>query len=231
MKTRFHRRTEIVRLRAELERNGFPRLKMLLIVGLTGGAGLVASYCLLRWGGVDSMALRYPLALCIAYVVFLFLLWLWLRTDAEDYGDIPDVSWLPSPKGRGCGQGTTPRPQADDAAGESGVLDAVTAADEFAIPIVVLAAIVAVAASSLWVVYSAPMLFAELLVDGVLAASLYHRLRGLETQHWLQTAIQKTALPFGATAIALVVCGLALQHYVPEAKSLGDVIRHLKVER
>ena len=58
--------------------------------------------------------------------------------------------------------------------------------------------------SSLWVVYSAPVLFAELLVDGVLAASLYRRLRGLESQHWLETALKRTVWPFVVTCLFLV---------------------------
>ena len=55
---------------------------MTLLVVLTGGAGLLASFVLLHLG-VDSMAVRYPLAVTIAYAVFLLLLWLWLRTKAE----------------------------------------------------------------------------------------------------------------------------------------------------
>jgi hypothetical protein len=70
----------------KLEWDGFPRLQMLFLVLLTGVAGLAASYALLQ-SGVDSMPLRYPLSVGCAYVVFLLLLWLWLRTKAEDYVD------------------------------------------------------------------------------------------------------------------------------------------------
>lgn len=77
------REHEIERLRLRLVRHGAPRLRMLLMVMLTGGAGFLASYVMLRHG-VGSILLRYPLALGIAYAVFLFLLWAWLRLRPDD---------------------------------------------------------------------------------------------------------------------------------------------------
>jgi hypothetical protein len=46
---------------------------------------------LLLLAGVDSMALRYPLALAGAYTFFLCLLWLWVSTKADDYFDLPTL--------------------------------------------------------------------------------------------------------------------------------------------
>ena len=227
MRRKFRRQTEINRLRSKLERTGFPRLKMLFIVAITGGAGFLASYLMLRCC-VTSMAVRYPLAIAIAYVVFLFLLWLWMRTSPEDYLDIPDLPGMPSPGGRSASAECPESPAAmpDDGGGVvSEAIDAVTGADEFAIPLAVLLVIGALLFSSLWIVYSAPTLFAELLVDGVLSASLYRRLRGLETQHWLKTAVSRTILPFVIAAAVSGVCGMVLQSYVPSAHSLGDVMR------
>ena len=51
---------------------------MLVLVCLTGLAGFAASYLLLQ-AGLTAMALRYPLAMAIGYVVFLGLVRLWLR--------------------------------------------------------------------------------------------------------------------------------------------------------
>jgi len=225
MRAKFHRQAEINRLRAQLELTGLPRFQMLLIVGLTGSAGFLASYWMLRCC-VTSMAVRYPIAISIAYLVFLFLLWLWLRTSAEDYNDVPDFSGIRSPCNDGPANCADLPSAPDDGGAVSEAVGAVAGADEFAIPLLILLVVGALLLSSLWVVYSAPTLFAELLLDGVLSASLYRRLRGLETQHWLTTAVSRTVWPFVITAATASLGGMALQSYVPTAHSLGDVIHH-----
>ncbi|HEX8988354.1 MAG TPA: hypothetical protein VF816_10360 [Rhodocyclaceae bacterium] len=246
------RHDEIARIRADLERGGFPRLQMLLLVTLTGASGFVASYALLH-GGMLDMWLRYLAAFGIAYLAFLALLWLWLRTRAEDYADLPDpTDGVPTPRpghpdacfaGKGGESGGGGASGSFDAPGEpvSAPTDAVDSlgealgtaaeAEEFAIPLVVLILAAAMVASSLLVVYSAPTLFAELLLDGVLSATLYRRLRGLETRHWLETAIRRTALPFALTAIAVSAAGWAMAIHAPGAHSIGDVVFQSRLER
>ncbi len=70
------------------------RLAMTLLVVLTGGFGWLMSMLLLRFGGITDMAIRYPLAVLLAWGFFLALLWLWLRhqldVDKVDGGDVAD---------------------------------------------------------------------------------------------------------------------------------------------
>lgn len=221
---------------------------MLLLVTLTGASGFVASYILLHAGLVE-MWLRYLASFGVAYLMFLFLLWLWLRTRAEDYTDFPDISGTPSPGSGGSGtcysgkggdfggggaSSTFDAPsESISVVGDSGspvgdALGTVAEAEEFAIPLVILILLGAMLFSSLFMIYSAPVLFAELLVDGVLSASLYRRLRGLETRHWLETALRRTALPFVLTAAIFSASGWGMALYAPEAHSIGDVISHSK---
>jgi hypothetical protein len=247
----------------KLEWDGYPRLQMLFLVILTGVAGLLASYGLLR-GGFDSMALRYPVAVACAYAVFLLLLWLWLRTRAEDYVDAPIDLPLPSGgPGRAAeqaevfsggggqfgGGGASGRfdfseplpspsmPGIELKGGSPGeaVGEALGGADEGAIPLAIALVLALVAAALLFaalhIVYMAPALFAELLVDGVLSASLYRRLRGLQTRHWLESAVRRTLLPFGTTALVLSAIGYGLQSYAPEADSLGEVLQHYRAPK
>jgi hypothetical protein len=230
---------------------------MSLLVLLTGGSGLVVSYGLLQ-AGVTAMWLRYPLALCAAYLVFFVLLWLWLRTKFEDYGD---VFTLPSGTSSSSNGGNCASP-ADFASGRDGdfsgggasasfdsatpfnTLSAPTAdtspalgdsfstvgeSDEAAIPLLVILVVLGLAMSSLYIVYSAPVLFAELLLDGALSATLYRRLKGLERSHWVETALRRTAMPFLLTAVFLTLSGWALSSYAPNANSIGEVIRHANV--
>jgi hypothetical protein len=188
-----------------LEEQTFPRVQMALIVMLTGAIGLLVSFLLLRWG-MDSMAVRYPLAVAFAYVFFLFLLWLWLRTKAEDYLDLPDLSGgLPirgseeapisirsgdGEFGGGGASGSFDGPafssSCDGATTESSIADTVGSAvdaDELAIPILGVVLAVGLAVASLYVIYIAPVLFAELLVDGALSYALYRHLRRNDSHH------------------------------------------------
>ena len=246
--TRLYRHHEIRKIRGDLERDGFPRLQMLLLVMLTGASGFFASFLLLHTGLVE-MWLRYLASFGVAYLMFLVLLWLWLRTRAEDYTDVPDISIQSSSGsdgpatcysgqggefGGGGASGTFDAPSesisvigdSDSPVGDA--LGTVAEAEELAIPLAALILIGAMIFSSLFMIYSAPMLFAELLVDGVLSASLYRRLRGLETRHWLETAMRRTAMPFALTAIIVSASGWAMTLYAPGAHSIGEVIYHLK---
>jgi hypothetical protein len=195
------------------------------------------------------MWLRYLASFAVGYLVFLVLLRLWLRTRAEDYSDLSVDLGSPcsgsgnsgtcfSGKGGDFGGGGASGSfdtQSENllVIGESGgsvgdAIGTVAEAEEFAIPLFILALIGAIAFSSIFMIYSAPALFAELLVDGVLSASLYRRLRGLETRHWLETALRHTALPFALTAAIVSASGWAMALYAPEAHTIGDVISHFK---
>ena len=219
-----------------------------LIVFLTGASGLLWSFLLLR-SGYENMALRYPLALAGSYLFFLFMLWVWLRTKADDYVEMPDLTEFvrvhgspanASPMQSGGGgdfggggasasfDGSQPMSLIDaepikaigDAAGSS------FEADELAIPLVAVILAVGLALASLYVVYVAPVLFAELLFDGALSYTLYRHLRVTDSRHWLTTAVRRTALPFALTAVFLVATGAAMTAYAPGARTIGEVIHH-----
>ena len=241
----------IQRIRRQLEKRSYPRMQMMLLVALTGGAGFLASFGLLAWG-VDSLALRYPLAVGIAYLAFLVLLWLWLRTSADDYDGLDEVvlevvdalpplttrvpNSMTGGGGRFGGGGssghwdastqTEPLVELPDVPLPS--VEVVAEADEAAVPLAVIlfaaGLVLTVLLASVSIVYSAPMLFAEMIVDGVLAATLYRRLRRIESRHWLQSAIRRTIVPFTITAALVAIGGWSLSVYAPGARTLGEVI-------
>jgi len=258
---RLDRSRAVAHLRSRLELRSFPRIQMGLIVALTGAAGLLWSFLLLR-AGMHSMVLRYPLALAGAYAVFLLLLWLWLRTKASDYADAqPDlVNLVPDPGnaapggnplsfhsgggdfGGGGADGSfdaaaasvssvsdAPASSIGDAAGEAA--GAVGGADELAIPIVAIVLALGLALASLYVVYLAPGLLAEILFDGALSYTLYRRLRRGDNPHWVSTAVRQTAWPFGITAVFLMLVAAAMATYAPGAHSLAEVVHYVKPAR
>lgn len=87
------------------------------------------------------------------------------------------------------------------------------------IPII---AIVGLAIVMFYVVYAAPLLLAEILVDGLLLAGLYKRLKGVEPRHWLRSAVRRTLLPALLTTALFIAAGYLMQRSIPEARSLGD---------
>lgn len=232
------RDTAVQRMRTRLLREGFPRVQMFILVSLTGLAGFAASSLMLL-AGLETMALRYTLAMGVAYLVFLGLLWLWLHTSASDYLDlVPD----------GAGADVTsdlPPALRDDFAGGGGSFDgggasanvdfgvdsiaekplsAVASAEEGAIPLVVILLALGLLLSSLFVVWTAPVLFAEILVDALLAAGLYRRLRTLERQHWMVAALKRTVVPFLLTTVLVAGAGWSMQAIAPQAVSIGGVL-------
>ena len=78
--------------------------------------------------------------------------------------------------------------------------------------------------ASLYVVYIAPLLLAEVLVDGMLAYALFRHLRGQDPQHWLASTWRRTWGPFLATAVFLAVAGAVLATVAPGAQSIGQVL-------
>lgn len=257
MSMRFTSRAQAVaELRARLERGSWPRAQMMLLVMLTGGAGFLASFALLA-SGMASMGLRYALACLVAYACFLALLGIWIHwrrdRDPDDGGgldagldllDLVDAPGAPGWQGGGGHSGGGGASATFDAPGSSPLQDLSRLAstpkqasgdggldfdlDAAAIPVLLALLVLALVLSSLFVVWSAPALFTELLLDGALATGLYRRLRHIETRHWLDTALRKTAGPFVVTAIVLALGGVALQGLVPQADSMGDVLVHLR---
>jgi hypothetical protein len=239
----------IEQVRKRLSRESFPRTQMTLIVASTGGFGLLMSFVMLQVG-MESMAIRYPTALSIAYLFFLFLIWLWLRTNAGEYLDAPDLTDLlanrsPSdgiPGFRtggggdfGGGGATGSFDGSSDALNEGASsswnavgesVGSVFEAEELAIPLLAIALAIGIGFASLYVVYLAPVLFAEVLVDGALSYALLRHLRGHDSRHWLSSAFRRTVGPFAATAVFLIAAGAAMGAYAPAARSIGEVVEH-----
>ena len=235
------RNRAVSKIRNVLISKGYPRLQMLLLVTLTGGAGFVTSYLLLQQG-LETIWQRYLVAMVVAYLAFLFLLWAWLKLGWKDWVDgfesleaVPHAlrgarAILPAELPPGGGGATSSFDSGDSGAGiaDSAASAASGLGDDIGFVLTILGLAAAIVFSSLWVVWAAPTLFAELLLDTALAAGLYHRLRRLESRNWLETAIRGTFWPFLVTTLVVVAIGASLQHQWPEAKSLGAVVAALR---
>lgn len=252
----FSRKSEVNRILEKLQKESFPRIQMSFLVLITLGMSLLISYSLLNMG-LNTLWLRYFCTCLGAYGIFLSLLWLWIRTRIEDFSGIVNIFDLPSidlgfgsselgtkgidlgSGGEFGGGGSSASFEAQEVVengffqgSENPVIEAVEAAgeaEEFAIPLIILILLVTVIASSVFVIYSAPILFAELLLDSLLAAGLYRRLKGAEESNWFPTAIRRTIVPMLITTLVFTLCGYILQSYLPAANSVGDAVRLIQI--
>jgi hypothetical protein len=254
-KSKFNRDREVAKFRNAINRHSYPRLEMFLLVSFTGMAGFFTSYALLHFG-MTTMWVRYLVSIGAAYAIFMLMLKIWLMwkssgrsSDSGDIGDVIDFDLYPN-LGHGSsggfhggggsfsGGGASVDYSADVSSGADGAgavgeaFGAVAQAEEGAIPLIVIGALLAALLSIFLVafslIYSAPVLFSELLVDGVLSVSLYRRLKGIDSRHWLESAIRRTVWPFVFAAVIFAGVGVTLAHFAPGTHSVGEVIALIK---
>ena len=76
-----------------------------------------------------------------------------------------------------------------------------------------------------YLVWMAPVLLGELLLDGVLVGAAYKRVRDLERDAWNGGALRRTWIPATCLVVSLALVGAAATWVRPEADSIGDLFR------
>ena len=231
----------VERIRRDIERRGWPRIVVFLIVSLAGMCGFLVSYALLS-AGITSMPLRYGIAGASAYAGFLAFLGLYVAmrrggdpidgVDAVDLLSHTDLSFgggsLPSANfagGRSGGAGASAPfdgapPQSSSASASVFDLDS----DLAWVLVAVLAALAGAVAIG-YVVWAAPLLLAEVLVDAAIVSTVSRTINRKDRRDWTATAIRRTWMPAVALILTLVVAGWALQSAAPDARSIGPALR------
>jgi hypothetical protein len=206
-------------------RMAVPRVQMMLLLSAAGGAGFLASYGLLQLG-VDRMALRYPLAVGVAYLVFFLLLRLWLAFQSEpDEPSLDGLDLAVDVADAGLDVmsfGSSPPMPVAQPSGPSLDVD-VPDLDEGIFLIVIAAVAAVVLGAVFYVIYLAPLLLAEVLVDGVLLVAFYKRLKRPEPEHWALCAVRRTWIPAIIVAVTFFFAGVIFQSLAPDARSIGGV--------
>lgn len=222
----------------------WPRVQIMLILGLTGMAAFLTSAVLLRVG-VTQMVVRYPIAIAAAYGVFIMLigLWLWLQSNDSDMLDF--ASELPantdfvgdgqiSASGSGvnlAGMSTPPVSEGTGGRGGGGAHFDIAGVDvdmdDFIWVVLALIVLVAGLLAIFYIVYIAPILLTEVLVDGLLAAGLYKTVKGVDEGrgNWMTTVLRKTSIPAILALIFFSIAGFAVQKIEPDASSIGEAWR------
>jgi hypothetical protein len=246
------RERRIDKIKRRLLLRSSPRLQVSLILSFTGIAGLVTSFSLLHLG-VPLMWLRYPIAILLAYGVFLLLLrlWLYLQRNQDRISnvdvDLPGIDFTtPGASGYGgsfhggggnFGGGGVSGTWGGGASSPSSVSSGSSFSDAISFDldleegwllVIAVVAFIGGIVAAFYIVYIAPSLLAEILLDGALVAGLYRRVKRIEQRHWLRAAVRRTLVPALLAAMFFTVAGYALQRAVPEAHSIGEVWTHVR---
>ncbi len=250
-----NREQRVEEIKHQLLRDSYPRVEISVILLFTALTGFLTSYWLLH-AGFSSMTLRYPVCIAAAYCVFLLLLRLWLglhnprsRSDGSydnlDLGDLPvslaNTAINESSQaafefggggdfgGAGAG-GSWGSGGVSSASGGDSVLDGVDLGfdlEELGLIILAVIAVLGGLLATFYIIWIAPILLAEILVDGVLITGLYNRVKKIEPQYWLKTAVKKTLLPAILAALFFGLAGFAMQTITPKAHSVGGFFYQL----
>lgn len=218
-------------VREWLEGRFFLRIHMTLILAGTFLAGLVTTRVLMGLG-VNTLAVRYAIAVCLAYLVFLGLVKLWLLyvgSDGEASVEDPEdaielavdgarVMTLHSGGGGSGGGSTWDLDLGDDLGGLI-----------FMIALIVI--VVLLGGIAIYYIYMAPAVLGEAFFEVVLAASIARRARKAEGAGWLGAVWRATVWPFLGVLALSIVLGWLAQRHCPEALKLRDAVSCESVPR
>ena len=214
-------------LTANVERRGQSRILMLNFTAVAALAGFLASMWL-HAAGIDSMAIRYPLSVGIAYLVFLLELSFFVshhRATRKNFVDdslpLYDTDLLGIPQAIPTGGGRSPSMLAEKPSGggfDFGGFDG----DGILVVLLIIAAIVSSILASLFVIYQAPVLLAEVLVDGVLFFGIARRVNRMNAQHWVSGVMRRTLGPMLVVAVCYSAIGIGLQSIAPKATTMAE---------
>lgn len=204
----------VQRMRDHLETHGWPRLNCLLMVALATCAAFLSSVLLLFAFEVRSMPLRYGVSAVAGYLTFVLLIRAWIWWNHRGFSVDSDFEVLnavaqPGPPGL---------PDLPDAG-----IPLELGGDDLLWILIALAIVFAAGAAMFYVIYLAPTLLAEALVDVLIASGIYRGLQRHESTHWTAHVFQRTAIPAVIVVVSAVVAGYALQQIAPEAQSIGGV--------
>jgi cytochrome b subunit of formate dehydrogenase len=246
------------RMRARLESGYWPRVHCMFIVGLSTAAAFLTSFVLM-FAHVRWMAVRYGVAAIAGYATFLCLLsawvrWRWSRAQLNASGDdIMDVGNnldIPVPSfsgsggsgpgfvgggGRSGGGGASgswgsPVSSSGGGGGKGGGGLDLDGDDLFWLIVVVVAAFGGAIAIG-YVIYIAPTLLAEAIVNGAVAGKVYHGMQKQDHEFWTEEIFTRTILSGVVVIVCATVAGYAFNKIAPEAISIGGVFAHLNLTR
>lgn len=247
-------------MRTRLEAGYWPRVHCMLIVTVSMAAAFLTSFVMLvvhvNWMAVRYGAAALAGYATFLFLLHAWVRWKWSRFKPTDDGsdlvdvaantiDLPlDLASLPRGAARFAGGGG--RSGGGGASGAFGSpVQAASASvkpgggggwtldfdgDDLVWVIVAVAAAFAGIVAVGYVIWIAPTLLAEAIVNGAIAGKVYHGLRKHQDDFWTSQSFRHTIV----STIVVIVCaslvGYAFNRIAPEARSIGGVWAHLQAK-
>lgn len=110
------------------------------------------------------------------------------------------------------------------ASGVGDLFEGAASADEGLPIILAIVALLAGACALGFVVYSSPILFAEVLVDAAVLGAVYRRAQKHERGFWLHGVVRRTWIPALVLVVFSWLFGFAIQMLAPDRTTLGEAL-------
>lgn len=246
-------RKERKRLEKEIKRrilkHGNPRLQMFFILTTVFAAGFLSSYIMVRFD-ITSMPVRYTAAVSIAYLSFFGCLsvWVWLikknkalgalidadPVDAVELGvdiisetGINPVEMATEAAHNAAGNNFSALKDAGDSDSSSFFSIFDIDLDDGAIFIIIALIAGALLVMSGYFIYTAPVFFTEILLDGLIAAGFYRNIKRLQADQWITSAFKKTWFYFLMVLLLYTIGGYIIQGIDPRIVTIGDAWKYI----
>ena len=230
------------------------RIHMTLILFATAMAGATASKVMLIIG-INNPAIRYPLTVLFAYIVFFIAVKIWLKiivgsaliqsTSANSSFDIPSDISLPgnissstdtfsggggSFSGAGA-SGSFDGPASSASSGGSGSSFSFDFdADGEGIVVILLLILLglllaAVLGAGVYLVYNAPAILSEVAFDSFLAITLTGKTKSMQDDDWIGSVLKGTWKQFAAIFAFTTLTGVAIHVFYPGVTKLSELFK------
>jgi len=236
--------------RGRLVQRFWLRFHMSLMLAATVGTGVLANRLLLSIP-VHSMALRWTIALVIAYGAFFLFVRVWLayvgarplHVDLGDSGNATSGFDVPLPRlpdvfrgagGRAGGAGASGSWGAGDIVGTpvKAVLEGAGSAggdNDAGCALVIVGAVlllllVAIGGGVVMLIAAAPHTLADAAFSTLLAGGLVKSVRRMDESDWEGSVLRATWKPLAAVAAVTLVAGVVAQALMPGTRTLAEIL-------
>jgi hypothetical protein len=227
------------------------RFHLSLIVTLSGVTAFLSSMLALA-AGMESMTIRYPVAVACGYAAFLLLIRAWIALHQHGKGTaesghfldvvapdllgarLPsrlgggsDVAFFAGGRSGGAGAGLNWSGAMSSGRSSNTVPSLDLDLDDLWPVVLAVVCVLGGALAIGYVIYTAPVFLAEVAVDAAIVSGIYRKLKKREPSHWALTVVRHTAIPALVLIVFAALGGYAAHLIAPEARSIGGVIRAL----